>query len=112
MAPNELHRFMSHVTFEALTGCWFWTGKVILGYGDLTFKGKNYKAHRVSYTHFKGEIPEGLYVLHSCDVKSCVNPDHLLVGTQLENVQDAARKGLIQEGHRKLKEYILQRRIS
>jgi len=50
------------------------------------------KAHHVAYRLYKGEIPPGLMIRHKCDVKSCVNPDHLEVGTALDNVTDAVRR--------------------
>jgi hypothetical protein len=51
------------------------------------------KAHRASYEAFKGPIPDGMHVLHQCDVTECVNPDHLFLGTQLDNVRDMMTKG-------------------
>ncbi len=53
------------------------------------------RAHRISYRVFKGTIPQGFSVLHKCDVPSCINPDHLFVGTQKDNMSDCSRKGRI-----------------
>lgn len=63
------------------------------GYGRLTHNKKCLYAHRVSYEINKGRIPNGLYVLHSCDNPSCINPNHLWLGTQKDNLQDMAKKG-------------------
>lgn len=74
-------------------GCWIWMKDVDAGgYGTIRV-GKMMKAHRASWVAFKGEIPDELKVLHSCDVPSCVNPEHLFLGTQTENMQDMYRKG-------------------
>jgi hypothetical protein len=73
--------------------CWYWTGSLHnLGYGQLPAMGES-KAHRVAYRIFKGDIPQGLHVLHSCDTRCCVNPEHLSLGTHKENMADMTAKG-------------------
>ncbi|MEN5115875.1 HNH endonuclease signature motif containing protein [Luteimonas sp. TWI662] len=76
-------------------GCWLWTRSVgSNGYGrDSTGKHSYVEAHRSSFIAFKGQIPDGLCVCHRCDTPSCVNPDHLFLGTRSENLRDAYRKG-------------------
>jgi hypothetical protein len=76
-------------------GCWEWTSSISSpsGYGKLDFKGKTVSAHRASYKVFKGEIPKGKHICHSCDNRKCVNPDHLWVGTAKDNVHDMIKKG-------------------
>lgn len=75
--------------------CWLWSGSTLVdtGYGQFFFRGKNEGAHRVSWRIAGGDIPAGLNVLHRCDVRSCVNPAHLFLGTQQDNVKDCAAKG-------------------
>lgn len=76
-------------TTKQPNGCWEWTkGTSKEGYGRMSFMGGSTYAHRVSYTVMKGTIPEGLFILHSCNNPKCVNPDHLRPGTQQENVDD------------------------
>lgn len=77
--------------------CWIWLGTTRRGYGRC---GVNIQAHRYSYELHKGTIPDGLKVLHTCDTPSCVNPDHLYVGTNKDNSQDAVRRGRIAHGER------------
>ena len=77
-------------------GCWSWKGvkKKKLPYGCLTFRGnRNLTAHRVSYELHIGTIPEGMLVLHKCDNAECSNPDHLFLGTMLDNRADQIAKG-------------------
>jgi len=74
--------------------CWLWTGaKNGYGYGILLLPGeKRVRAHRYSYEFFKGAIPEGKIIMHSCDNPPCVNPAHLRIGTKAENNADTRKK--------------------
>lgn len=81
-------------------GCWLWTGGRLgqNGYGQFGMRradGKHYPhyAHRVAWELVNGPIPQGQWVLHHCDVQLCVRPDHLFLGTQFHNMQDASAKG-------------------
>ena len=87
-----IDRFMSKVTVLP-DGCWKWIGQIVQGYGVFRSGDHQYKAHRVSYTLFKGEIPKGMIIMHKCDNRWCVNPEHLVCGTQRENLHDMASKG-------------------
>lgn len=76
------------------TGCWIWTGTTDgKGYGMVSFRSKDRRAHRVSYELFKGEIPAGMHVLHRCDTPECVNPAHLRAGTAKENMAERDARG-------------------
>lgn len=80
---------------EQDTGCFLWTGPTCAEgrYGRVVWFPKLKMAHRLSYELENGEIPNGLFVCHKCDVKLCVNPDHFFLGTHLDNMRDAAEKG-------------------
>lgn len=81
--------------------CWLWQGFLLHGtwYGHIALSGKNGKngktisAHKLSWILHYGPIPDGLFVLHHCDTPPCVRPDHLFLGTQSDNMRDAAAKG-------------------
>lgn len=79
--------------------CMIWTGgKNKLGYGHINYLGKVWRVHRLAYEHFKGKIGDGLFVCHSCDVPLCINPKHLWLGTNADNMRDGAMKGRINRG--------------
>lgn len=76
------------------SGCHVWTASCTRdGYGKIMIARKEKKAHRVAYEQVHGPIPEGFSVLHRCDNPPCVNPAHLFLGTQLDNVRDMHSKG-------------------
>jgi hypothetical protein len=85
------------------SGCWEWTLRVSAkGYGVFDCNGKTWRAHRLAYILAKGEIPDGMMILHGCDNRKCCNPDHLRTGTAKENMQDAKERGRIQGIHPKM----------
>src|SRR5229473_531412 len=106
MAPKPIplvERFWSKV--RKSDGCWEWiAGKHRFGYGIIRDGGRGSRmrtAHRISWEFHNGSIPAGLWVLHRCDNPQCINPDHLFLGTQFDNMTDAARKGRIRNGRGK-----------
>lgn len=106
---NPLQNFLDKVVCGYGGDCWIWGGAGhIGGYGAFQLGGKLHTAHRASYMLHKGPIPEGMFVCHSCDVKRCVNPDHLWVGDQVANMQDCIRKG--RHSHGEIHSEILRNR--
>jgi hypothetical protein len=98
--PNYKRERSPRGTIEAYSmpvtecGCWIWLGATnSQGYGSVHIKGKQVKAHRLSWTAFKGTIPQNSLVLHKCDTPACVNPDHLFLGNAVDNSLDMLNKG-------------------
>jgi hypothetical protein len=88
------YNFHKNYTPVPESGCWLWLGSLNLkGYGRLMIKKKSVLAHRFSWEHHNGPISKGLLVCHKCDTPSCVNPDHLFIGTHADNLRDMRNKG-------------------
>jgi hypothetical protein len=87
-------RFWKKVNKNANNDCWIWfSAKTGRGYGLFSINNVRHYAHRISYEITKGEIPDGMYVCHTCDNPSCVNPSHLWLGTAQDNAIDRNEKG-------------------
>jgi len=90
-------RFWTKVDKRGSEDCWLWIGcKTSIGYGWISLGKKSSggtHAHRAAWTLIRGTIPEGMHILHTCDVRACVNPAHLFLGTHQDNMDDMVRKG-------------------
>lgn len=104
LKEGNLERF--EVKIQKTPGCWPWRGKIneITGYGSFLWHrtpdepAREWGSHRCSYLLFNGPIPDGLLVRHTCDVRFCVNPAHLVLGTDMDNKQDQIDRGHVFKG--------------
>ncbi len=100
-SEKDLQRFWSKVDVRDQGACWLWVGAIAPnGYGLFFWGRRGRGAHRVAWEIAHGLIPEGLCVLHHCDVKNCVNPNHLFLGTKRDNYQDSKKKGRNAKGEK------------
>ena len=109
MDPDILENFEKRV--QKTDSCWMYLGPPdSSGYGQTMVSGLS--AHRLAYRLYVGPIPPGLVVRHKCDIRLCVNPAHLTVGTQKDNIQDAVAKGRMASGERNGKAKLSEKDVS
>ena len=91
---TKAKEFWNKVDICGEDDCWNWTaGKIPAGYGAFAIGRKNIGTHRLAYEYSVGKIPDGMFVCHRCDNKSCCNPNHLFLGTNSDNMNDMYKKG-------------------
>ena len=96
LSLRDIKRFKSKFQTGPNDECWIYTGATVRGYVQLRTTGtppRMVRVHRISYTLYVGPIPEGVQVLHDCDVRNCVNPRHLFLGSHTDNMKDMVSKG-------------------
>ncbi len=104
MLEELKQRLLSRIILTQ-TDCWWYTGaKDSWGYGNLNYQGRQIGAHRASWLAHNGPITNGLHVLHTCDNRGCINPEHLYLGTHQDNMKDRDTRGNNYSGMTRLTE--------
>lgn len=93
--PQHLaNRIMNGIVEIDKRGCWIWGRSTSVEYAAMTIRGKTHRCHRLAWMlTYQKQIPKGMFICHKCDNRKCVNPKHLFLGTQFDNMQDMVAKG-------------------
>ena len=97
---SPIERFHAKYEIDPISGCYNWIAHKNHGYGSFKYKKKMRRAHRWIYEYLNGPIPEGLVVRHKCHNPACVNPEHLELGTQQDNIDDKQEAGRTPRGEK------------
>lgn len=102
VAKSVHERFEEKIFPDPNSGCWLWCASTNkdTGYGQFNKIGRMKSTHRVSWELYRGEIPAGMHVLHKCNNRVCVNPGHLYLGSNAQNVADMIKAGRVARGER------------
>ena len=112
--PMQITKERIEAKVERITesGCWVWMGATqVRGYGEILSNNRKLLAHRASYEAFIGPIPKGMYVCHACDNVYCVNPNHLFLGTQKQNLEDMKSKGRSTRGEKNTQSILFEEQV-
>lgn len=114
--PPIAERLMAGIEYDTNGGCWLWSAGLWNGYGRLSVGNKAKKANRLMWEMVNGPIPagsgyHGTCLCHRCDVKVCINPEHMFLGTAKDNTQDAASKGIMPRGIRAPKARLTEQQV-
>jgi len=111
LEERVIKRFCSKIIYNIFTGCWDWIGENYKGYGEFSYKGKTWRAHRFTYSFFRGELIKGMQLDHICCSPKCVNPYHLQQITIQEHAKITVQRRKDPNHHDKLVEPYLTTEI-
>lgn len=105
-------RFWNNVEIGEVDECWIWKGRIEQGYGRVYFDGRRRYVHQVAWELANDRtIPKGLCILHSCDTEACVNPAHLRLDSQAQNMKQMSERGRSTRGERSVQSKLTEEQV-